>query len=69
SGVLCAGGTVRSHLGILTREYGIPCFMNARLSGIREGDTVRMECSATARTAEHYQRGVEQTGRVWRVRP
>ncbi len=68
SGVLCAGGTVRSHLGILTREYGIPCFMNARLSGIREGDTVRMECSATAKTAEHYQRGVEQTGRVWRVR-
>lgn len=67
AGVLCAGGTVRSHLGILTREYGIPCFMNARLSGIREGDTVRMECTATARTAEQYQQGVEQTGRVWKV--
>lgn len=67
AGVLCAGGTVRSHLGILTREYGIPCFMNARLSGIREGDRVRMECSAPAKTAEHYQRGVEQTARVWRV--
>ena len=24
-GVICAGGTVRSHLGILTREYAIPC--------------------------------------------
>ena len=67
TGVLCAGGTVRSHLGILTREYGIPCFMNARLSGIREGDIVRMECTATAKTAEHYQRGQDQTGRVWRV--
>jgi hypothetical protein len=67
AGVLCAGGTVRSHLGILTREYGIPCFMNAKLSGIKEGDTVRMECTATAKTAEAYQKGVEMTGRVWRV--
>lgn len=67
SGVLCAGGTVRSHLGILTREYGIPCLMNAKLSGIREGDTVRMECSAVAKTAENYQKGVEMTARVWRV--
>jgi hypothetical protein len=67
AGVLCAGGTVRSHLGILTREYGIPCFMNAKLSGIREGDTVRMECTATARTTESYQKGTEMTARVWRV--
>lgn len=67
TGVLCAGGTVRSHLGILTREYGIPCFMNAKLSGIKDGDTVHMECTATAKTAENYQKGVESTGRVWRV--
>ncbi len=65
-GVLCAGGTVRSHLGILTREYGIPCFMNAKLSGIREGDTVRMETTARAKTAEAYQQGREMTARVWR---
>ena len=32
---------IRSHLGILTREYGIPCFMNSKISGIREGDIVR----------------------------
>lgn len=67
TGVLCAGGTVRSHLGILTREYGIPCFMNSKLSGIREGDTVRMECTAPAKTAEAYQKGIEMTARVWRV--
>ncbi|MGH8598882.1 MAG: PEP-utilizing enzyme, partial [Gammaproteobacteria bacterium] len=67
AGVVCAGGTVRSHLGILTREYGIPCFMNAKLSGIKEGDTVRMECTATAKTVEAYQKGTEMTGRVWRV--
>ena len=69
AGVLCAGGTVRSHLGILTREYGIPCFMNAKLSGIREGDTVRMETTAKAKTAEAYQQGREMTARVWRRAP
>ena len=66
-GVICAGGTVRSHLGILTREYGIPCVMNAKVSGIREGDRVEIECTATAKTAEAYQTGVEMTAKVWRL--
>ena len=48
-GVICAGGTVRSHLGILTREYGIPCLMNAKISGIREGDRVEIESTAARR--------------------
>ena len=67
SGVLCAGGTVRSHLGILTREYGIPCFMNAKLAGIREGDTLRLETTARAKTAAAYQERREMTARVWRL--
>jgi hypothetical protein len=67
-GVICAGGTVRSHLGILTREYGIACLMNARISGIREGDTVEIETSAPARTAESYQAGVEMNARIWKLR-
>lgn len=66
AGVLCAGGTVRSHLGILTREYNIPCLMNAKLSGIRDGDVVRMETTARAKTAEAYQQGIEMTACVWR---
>jgi hypothetical protein len=66
-GVVCAGGTVRSHLGILTREYGIPCLMNARVSGIKEGDRIEIESSAIAKTAEAYQKGIEVTARVWRV--
>ena len=66
-GVICAGGTVRSHLGILTREYGIPCLMNAKISGIREGDRVELECTAASKTAEAYQTGVEMTARVWRL--
>ncbi|HZU64301.1 MAG TPA: PEP-utilizing enzyme [Novosphingobium sp.] len=67
AGVLCAGGTVRSHLGILSREYGIPCFMNSKLSGIADGDTVCMEASAPPRTTEDYQSGMERTGRVWKL--
>ena len=66
-GVICAGGSVRSHLGILTREYGIPCFMNARTLGIRDGDRVEMEVTAPAKTTEDYQAGREQVGRVWRL--
>ena len=67
TGVICAGGTVRSHLGILTREYGIPCLMNARISGIRDGDRVEIETSAAAKTAEAYQQGAEMTARIWRL--
>jgi phosphohistidine swiveling domain-containing protein len=67
AGILCAGGTVRSHLGILSREFGIPCFMNAKLNGIKDGDMVEMEASADARTTEDYQSGTERTGRVWRL--
>ncbi|HEY3653807.1 MAG TPA: PEP-utilizing enzyme [Steroidobacteraceae bacterium] len=66
-GVICAGGTVRSHLGILTREYGIPCLMNVKISGIREGDRIELETSATAKTAEAYQRGEEMTARIWKL--
>lgn len=67
AGVICAGGTVRSHLGILTREYGIPCLMNAKVSGIRDGDRVAIEASAAAKTTEDYQQGINRVGRVWLV--
>lgn len=67
-GVICAGGSTRSHLGILTREYGVPCVMNAKISGIRTGDTVEIESAAPAKTAEAYQQGIEMTANVWRVK-
>lgn len=65
--VICAGGTVRSHLGILTREFGIPCLMNARLSGVQDGDRVEVEVSAPAKTAEAYQTGQEMKANIWRL--
>jgi len=66
-GVICAGGSVRSHLGILTREYGIPCLMNSRLSGVKDGDRIEIEVTAPAKTTEDYQAGIEKVGRIWRL--
>jgi phosphohistidine swiveling domain-containing protein len=68
AGVICAGGTVRSHLGILTREWGVPCLMNAKISGIHEGDTVEIEVTAAPKTAEAYQKGIEMTANIWRLK-
>ncbi len=67
AGVICAGGSVRSHLGILTREYGIPCLMNSRISGLHDGDLVEIEATAPAKTTEDYQSGTEKVGRIWRL--
>ncbi len=65
AGIICAGGTVRSHLGILSREYNIPCLMNAKVAGIADGDRVMIEASAPAKTTEDYQSGTERVGRIW----
>lgn len=43
AGVVCLGGTIRSHLGILTREYGVPCLMDAKLDGLHDGDRIQVE--------------------------
>ncbi|MEM1133555.1 MAG: PEP-utilizing enzyme [Pseudomonadota bacterium] len=67
AGLVCAGGTVRSHLGILAREYGIPCLMNVRLSGVSEGDRVLLETTAAARTADSYLTDTEMPARIWKL--
>ena len=51
TGVVCMGGTIRSHLGILTREYGIPCIMAAELDGLVDGDSITVEYSKPAADA------------------
>lgn len=66
-GVICMGGTVRSHLGILAREYGIPCLMNARVEELAEGDGVEIEVTVRARSADDYQKGVEVPARIWKL--
>ncbi len=66
-GVACAGGTVRSHLGILCREFGIPCLMNAKIGGIREGDRVEIESSGRTRTAADYAANREVLAKIWKL--
>jgi hypothetical protein len=51
TGVVCMGGTTRSHLGILTREYGVPCLMAAELDGLKDGAEVLVEYSRPAADA------------------
>jgi hypothetical protein len=69
AGVLCLGGTVRSHLGILTREYGIPCLMNCKIGGaLADGDRVEVEFTAPAVAAEDYESGKAVRARIWIVR-
>jgi hypothetical protein len=64
--VICLGGTVRSHLGILTREYGIPCLMNAVIADLHDGDEVEIEATAGVPTAEEYSAGSAVRARVWK---
>jgi phosphohistidine swiveling domain-containing protein len=65
--VICMGGSVRSHLSILCREYGIPCFMNAKVGGINNGDKLEMNCAAPAKSALDCQTGVERTADIWKL--
>jgi len=51
TGVLCMGGTIRSHLGILTREYGVPCLMAVELDGLADGEEIVVEYSKPAADA------------------
>jgi len=66
--ILCLGGTVRSHLAILSREYAIPCLMNVKLDGpLESGDRVRVEYSAPAMTAAAYDEASGTQARVWQL--
>jgi signal transduction protein with GAF and PtsI domain len=44
--VVCLSGTPLSHIGIVSREYQIPCVMAAALtSEPADGDAVEVDCS------------------------
>jgi signal transduction protein with GAF and PtsI domain len=45
--VICTGGTPRSHIGIVSREFQIPCIMGAQFEGPlpEAGTTVEVDCS------------------------
>ena len=47
AGVVCTGGTTRSHIGIVSREFQVPCIMGAVFAdGEPEpGTSVALDCS------------------------
>ncbi|MBI2704450.1 MAG: hypothetical protein HYX32_04055 [Actinobacteria bacterium] len=47
AGVVCTGGTLRSHIGIVSREFQVPCIMGATfLDGEpANGAPVELDCS------------------------
>jgi hypothetical protein len=68
AGVVCLGGTVRSQLGILSREYGIPCLMNCMVvPELEDGDRVEVEYTAPAVTGEDYESGRAVRARIWKL--
>jgi len=47
TGVVCTGGTPRSHIGIVSREFQVPCIMAAVLDEVPvDGTEVELDCSA-----------------------
>jgi signal transduction protein with GAF and PtsI domain len=47
AGVICTGGTPRSHIGIVSREFQVPCVMSAAFGETEptDGATVELDCS------------------------
>ncbi len=47
TGVVCTGGTPRSHIGIVSREFQVPCVMACVFTDEpADGSTVELDCSA-----------------------
>jgi signal transduction protein with GAF and PtsI domain len=48
AGVVCTGGTPRSHIGIVSREFQIPCIMGAVFPDGEpaDGAEVELDCSS-----------------------
>src|SRR6478672_12805008 len=47
TGIVCTGGTVRSHIGIVSREFQVPCVMGCAFVGDEPaaGAEVELDCS------------------------
>lgn len=49
AGVVCLSGTPRSHIGIVSRELGLPCVVGADLmEEVPDGSEVVVDCSGDA---------------------
>lgn len=47
TGIICTSGTVRSHIGIVSREFQVPCVMGCEFTGGEPpaGTEVELDCS------------------------
>ena len=46
TGVICTGGTLRSHIGLVTRDFRVPCVMGCRFDELPlDGSTVELDCT------------------------
>ena len=45
--IICTSGTVRSHIGIVSREFRVPCVMGTQFDGVElvDGMAVEVDCS------------------------
>jgi signal transduction protein with GAF and PtsI domain len=45
--IVCSSGTLRSHIGIVSREFQVPCLMSATFPGgePEDGQEVEIDCS------------------------
>jgi signal transduction protein with GAF and PtsI domain len=50
TGVVCTSGTVRSHIGIVSREFQIPCVMGTAFDGDEPSDGVEVEVDCSGDT-------------------
>jgi hypothetical protein len=70
-GMLCRGGTIKSHLGVLAREFRIPCLMAVEIGSVVDGDRVRMESSKpppdTSVEAAAGKAGADDRARIWKI--
>ncbi|MGQ0833020.1 MAG: PEP-utilizing enzyme [Microthrixaceae bacterium] len=50
TGIICTSGTVRSHIGIVSREFQVPCAMACEFVGEEPpaGTEVELDCSGAA---------------------
>jgi hypothetical protein len=67
TGVICLGGSVRSHLGILAREYDVPTLMNCKIDHLADGDVVEIEVTAAPPAADAYETGDTGHARIWKI--
>lgn len=67
AGVICLGGSVRSHLGILAREYDVPTLMNCKIDTLADGDVVEIEVTAAPPASDAYETGDTGHARIWKI--